>query len=187
MRRVSLALFAVFALVFAASAALAQTAAPKPDMMKPDPKLRQLDYFVGTWGCKGTAFANPMAPEHPTAATVSAGWQLGDYWLAFSYAEMQSDKNPMPFTVSGWMGYDLEQKKLVIGSVDSMGGYSTSAGEGWKGDVLTFDGPWHMGPMTAKGRDTFTKKSADEFVHAAFLEQGGKWVKLGEETCTKSL
>lgn len=182
MRRIALALI----LVFAAFAAVAQTAAPKPDM-KPNDKLRELDFLAGSWGCNGTAFATPMGPEHPTSATVGAAWQLGDYWLAFSYAEMQTPKNGMPFAVSGWMGYDMEQKKLVLGSVDAMGGYSTAMSDGWKGDVLTFEGPWHMGPMTAKGRDTFTKKGADEFVHAGFIEQGGKMTKLGEETCTRSM
>jgi hypothetical protein len=178
MRRISLALL----LVFAATAALAQ----KPDM-KPNPKLRELDYFAGTFGCKGTAFATPMGPEHPTEGNVSAGWQLDDYWLAFTYSEAKTAKNPMPFTVSGYFGYDMEQKKLVMGSVDNMGGYGTGTSDGWKGDVITFEGPWHMGAMTMKGRDTFTKKSADEFVHSAFVEQGGKWMKLDEETCTRSL
>lgn len=48
------------ALLFAASAAFA----------KPDPMLRQLDSFAGTFRCSGTAFANPMAPQHATAGAV---------------------------------------------------------------------------------------------------------------------
>jgi uncharacterized protein DUF1579 len=179
MRRLSLALI----LVFVATSLLA---AEMPEM-KPDPKLRQLDYLAGSFACTGTAFATPMGPEHPTQATVSAGWQLNDYWLAFTYAESMTDKNPMPFTVSGYMGYDMEQKKLVVGTVDAMGGYSTSVSDGWKDNVLTYEGPWHMGPATVKGKDTFTKKSADEFVHAAWIEQGGKWIKLDEETCSRSM
>ena len=180
MRRIALALL----LVSAATAALAQSQPPK---MQPDEKLRQLDYFVGAWSCKGNAFATPMGPEHATEAALSVGWQLDDYWLAFTYAEARTAKNMMPFTVSGFMGYDMEQKKLILGSADSMGGYSQATTEGWKTDVMTFEGPWHMGPMTAKCRDTFTKKSADEFMHASLIEQGGKWVKLGEETCTRNL
>ncbi len=178
MRRFTLALI----LVFVATSLFAQ--APE---MKPDPKLRQLDYLTGSWGCKGTAFANPMSPEHPTMGTVSSGWQMGDYWLAFTYAEMSSDKNPMPFSVGGFMGYDAEQKKYVMSSVDNMGGHSSATSDGWKDNTLTWDGSWHMGPMTMKARDTFTKKNADEFVHAGWVEQAGKWMKMDEETCTKSM
>lgn len=188
MRRLSLALVI---LVLAAATAPAQPHDMKkmdqPPEMKPDPMLRQLDFLAGNWACKGTSFATPMGPEHPTQGTVSGGWKLGDYWLAFSYAEMSTDKNPMPYAVSGFMGYDMGQKKLSMGGVDNMGGYSTSFSEGWKGDTLTFEGPWHMGPMTMKGRDSFMKKGAEAFVHSASAEMDGKWVKLDEETCTKDM
>ena len=70
MRRVSLASILVFA-ALAATSAVAQQSAPKPDMMKPDPKLRQLDYFTGTWGCKGTA-SRPTTTCAATRASTSS-------------------------------------------------------------------------------------------------------------------
>jgi len=187
MRRLALALI----LVLAAATALAQQHdMKKMDMapeMKPDPMLRQLDFLAGNWTCKGMTFANPMAPEHATQGTIAAGWKLGEYWMAFSYTEMSSDKNPMPYATSGFMGYDMGQKKLSMGGVDNMGGYATSFSEGWKGDTLTFEGPAHMGPMTVTSRDTFTKKSAGEIVHAAWMQMDGKWMQIDEETCTKDM
>ena len=171
----------VLLLVFAATAAFANSHME----MKPSPKTRDLDYYGGNWSCKGTAMASPMAPEHPTAANVTAKWTAGGYWLAFTYAETKTAKSAMPFWVSGFFGYDMEQKKFVMGSVDNMGGYSTSTSDGWSGDTMTFEGPWHMTAMTVKGRDTFMKTSATAMVHTAFVEDGGSWKKLAEETCTK--
>ena len=152
---------------------------------EPDPKLRQLDSMAGTWRCSGTAFASPMAPQHATTAEVTSKWDLGGQWLAFNYVEQKSAENPMPFRTTGFMGYDPELKKLVVGGVDNMGGYSTAASDGWAGDTLVFTGPWHMGTQTVTGRDTFTRKGDRELGHAFEMEQDGKWVKLSEESCTR--
>jgi hypothetical protein len=167
--------------LFAATAALANSHTE----MKPSDKLRDLDYFGGNWSCKGMAMASPMAPEHPTEGTVMAKWEGGNYWLGFTYAETKTAKNPMPFWVKGFFGWDLEQQKFVIGGVDNMGGYSTSASAGWVGDTITFEGPWHMMGMTVTGRDMFVKKSATSMTHSAWIDDKGTWTKLDEENCTK--
>jgi hypothetical protein len=172
MKQVTLAL--LFVLVAAAAVAA------------PPAELRQLDYFAGTWQCSGTAFKTPMSPEHPTRGNVTTKWMLDGNWLAFMVAEQKTAQSPMPFGVNGYFGYDPELKMFVIGSVDSMGGYSTAQSGGWMGDVMTFDGPWHMGTMTMTGRDTFTKNGANEMTHVSLVqEQGGAWMKMFEEKCRK--
>jgi hypothetical protein len=125
-----------------------------------------------------------MAPEHPTSATVTGDWTLGGTWVRFSYIENKSPKNSMPVAVRGFFGYDAEIKKFVIGAVDNMGGYSTSAADGWNGDSIAFEGPWHLGDRTVKARDTFTK-SGTKLMHVGEMEMDGKWVKYGQETCTR--
>jgi hypothetical protein len=153
--------------------------------MEPDPILKQqLGFLARNFDCKGIAYASPMAPEHPTQATVTAAWTLGGYWAGFTYAEKKTAQNPMPFAVRGVMGYDPQAKKLVMGSADNMGGYTSAASDGWNGDALVFVGPWHMGTQTVSGRDTFMKKSATEMTHKAEIEADGKWMTLGQETCT---
>ena len=152
--------------------------------MAPD-MLRQLDPLAGKWQCKGMAYATPWFPEHATVGDVSQTWILDGKWLAFTYAEKKTKQNPMPFTVTGYFGYDPEVKMLVVGSVDSTGGYSTGASSGWMGDAIAFEGPWHIRGMTAKSRDTFTKKGANEITHFGELEHEGKWMKLSQEKCTR--
>lgn len=152
--------------------------------MAPD-MLRQLDPLVGKWQCKGIAYTTPWFPEHPTVGEVSQEWILDGKWMAFTYAEKKTAENPMPFNATGYFGFDPEAKMLVVGSVDSTGGYANGMSKGWMGDVLTFEGPWHIGGMTARARDTFTKKGSNEVTHLGELEYEGKWIKLGQETCTR--
>ena len=153
--------------------------------MEPDPVLKQqLGYLARNFDCRGIAYASPMAPEHPTVGIVTAEWTLGGYWVGFTYAEKKTPQNPMPFTVRGVMGYDPQTKKLVMGSADNMGGYSSAGSDGWSGDTLVWVGPWHMGTQTVTGRDTFVKKSATEMTHKAEIEMDGKWMTLAQETCT---
>lgn len=152
--------------------------------MGPNPKLKGLEPFAHNYTCTGIAYASPMAPEHPTAATVTGEWTLGGTWVRFSYIETKTAKNPMPVGVRGFMGYDPELSKFVVGTVDNMGGYSTGAGD-WNGDSIVFEGPWHLGDRTAKARDTFTKNGT-KLMHVGEMEMDGKWVKYGQETCTRT-
>lgn len=164
---------------------VALSAVAADPMPAPDPMLRQLDYLGGNWSCRGTAFASPFGPEHATRGMVTTQWMLNNRWLSFRYAEEKSKSNATPFSVAGFMGYDPERKKLVIGGVDSMGGYSTEESIGWEGDRIVFEGPNHMGTMTATGRDTFMRMSKDEMMHTFEVMTNGSWQKAAQETCTR--
>ena len=153
--------------------------------MDPDPMLKQLQPFAATYNCTGIAYANPMAPEHATRGSVTGAWTLGGQWIAFTYAESKTAQNSMPFAVRGFWGYDPQMKKFVVGTVDNMGGYGTAASDGWNGDTIVFAGPWHMGTQTVNSRDTFIKTAAG-MNHIGEVEMDGKWVKLGQETCTRA-
>ena len=87
-----------------------------------NPKLKEVQYFVGTWQCTGVAFASPMGPEHPTKATVHGSWVLGGAWLELHYAETKTAKNPHPVDVRvfriesrrGWSCRDLGGTRLAV-------------------------------------------------------------------------
>ena len=153
--------------------------------MDPNPELKNLEVFAHNYTCTGIAYANPMAPEHPTQAKVTGQWTLDGNWVAFSYTETKTAKNPMPFGVRGFWGYDPAIKKFILGGVDNMGGYSTGTSAGWNGDSFVVEGPWHMGTKTVKARDTFTK-NGKQLMHVGEMEMDGKWVKLSQETCTRA-
>ena len=147
-------------------------------------ELKWVDPFVGSWACKGIVYAGDWGPEHPTTATIDSKWAYGGMWLKTDYRESKTAKNPKPMTGEGLWGYDSELKKLVGGWVDSTGAYQTQQSDGWKGDTIVFEGPFHAG-MTANGRDTFVKKSAKEMTHVFELDMKGTWTKVESDTCKK--
>jgi hypothetical protein len=83
-------------------------------------KLKDLQPLVGTWKCSGMAFASPMGPEHPTRARATAKWSLNNKWVEVHYTETKTSKNPHPYDVVAYWGYDDETKKLVADSFDNM-------------------------------------------------------------------
>ena len=150
-----------------------------------NPKLKELQPFVGTLQCTGTAFASPMGPEHPTKATVTGSWILGGAWLEVHYKEVKTDKNPHPFDLRAFWSYDEQPKAFVAGTVDNMSGYSTGQSKGWEGDKFVFAGPMHSGGAMMNSRDTFTRVGKDEIRHMGELEDKGKWIKLDQEVCKR--
>jgi hypothetical protein len=148
--------------------------------------LRQLDYFKGTWTCKGMAFAMPDAPEHAVAGKITDKWIMNGAWLQFNYDGMKTKADPKPMAAYGFMGWDAEKKNFAMGGVCSDGCYSTESSPGWENDVMIFTGPNHMGGMTVTGRDEFHKISASELKYVYQVEMNGKWQKAMEETCKKS-
>lgn len=150
-----------------------------------NPKVKELQPFIGTFQCTGTTFASPMGPEHPTKATVHGTWTLGGAWLEIRYTETKTAKNPHPYGVLALWGYDEQPKAFVAGSVDNMGGYGTSQSPGWDGDKLVFTGPMHGGGATMNARDTFTRVGKNEIDHEGEMEVNGTWQKLDKETCKR--
>ncbi|HEV7485595.1 MAG TPA: DUF1579 family protein [Thermoanaerobaculia bacterium] len=150
-----------------------------------NPKLKELQPFIGTWQCSGTTFASPQGPEHPTQATVTGTWTLGGTWLTMHYTETKTAKNPHPFDLIDMWSYDEHAKLFVSGFADNTGGYGTAQSPGWQGDKLVFTGPLHAGGMTMNTRDIFIKVSKNEIGHEGEFEDKGTWKKLDKEVCKR--
>jgi hypothetical protein len=150
-----------------------------------NPKLKELQPFVGTWQCTGMTFASPMGPEHATKGNVTGAWILDGSWVEVRYTETKTAKNPHPYAVRMLLSYDEQPKAFVSGAVDNMTGYSVEQAPGWASDKMTFDGLMHAGGATMKSRDIFTKVGKNEVIHESEMEMGGKWVKLDKESCKR--
>ncbi|HET7063371.1 MAG TPA: DUF1579 family protein [Rudaea sp.] len=168
-----------------ALSSLASADAP-PAPPSPPAELAQLDFFVGTWNCSGKAFATPMGPEHATTATVHAAKEVGGRWVRTNYDENKTAANPMPYHVVAHFGYDSAKKQFVNSCVDVFGGYCTTTSSGWNGDTMIFEGPVNGMPEPGSGRDTFTRKGANQLTHMGEMQgPDKKWIKTDEETCRK--
>jgi hypothetical protein len=148
-----------------------------------NPKLKELETFVGTWQCTGTTFASPMGPEHPTTGTVNGAWILDGSWVEVRYTETKTARNPHPYAVRMLLSYDAQPKAFVSGAFDNMSGYSTEQSPGWQADKMTFAGAQHGGSATMNIHDIFTRVGKNEVRHESQMEMKGKWVPLDRESC----
>jgi hypothetical protein len=147
--------------------------------------LRQLDYFKGSWTCKGTAFAMEGSPEHAVHGTLMNKWIMDGSWLEYRYTGTKTKADAHPMSAAGFIGWDAEKKNFAMGGVCSDGCFSTEASPGWENGDMIFTGPNHMNAMTMTGRDEFHKISPTELRYTYQIEMNGQWQKVMEETCKK--
>jgi hypothetical protein len=177
----------VLSLVLATSTITALAADKPPSPPSPPAELSQLSFFTGVWTCKGTVFATPMGPEHPTEGTARGAMAVGGRWLHMTYEEKETSANPMPGRFGMYFGYDTAAKKFVESCFDSYGGYCTQFSNGWQNDTFTFEGTQNGEGQKFSVRDVFTRKGPNSLSHySAMQDESGKWVKIDEETCTRS-
>ena len=171
--------------IAAAAAAVVVTAAiavQAQEMPKPAAEMSQMAFFNGNWTCDGKMHETGMGPAGAMTSTAAIKSDLGGFFQ--SGAIKGAMPGMPPFEGMFHTTFDPAAKQFVMFWFDNMGGWAQSTSKGWSGDTLVYEGDSHMGPMTMKARDTFTKVGAD-MKHVWEAEMGGKWMALGEETCKK--
>ena len=176
LNRLSTAMVLTTAFTVAASAQ--QQGPPKPAA-----EMAQIAYFEGTWTCNGKMFESPMGPAGTMTSTATIRKDLNGHFQ--NGVIKGTAANMPPFEGRFQATYDAGLKQFVMMWADNMGGWSQTMSAGWKGDTLTYEGESHMGGQTIKTRERFTKNGAASMKHASDGEVNGKWMPLGEETCTK--
>ena len=153
------------------------------EMPRPSPEMAKLDFFEGNWTCQGKMNATPFGPAGTMTSTARIQDNLGGFWQSGTIKGTM-EKMP-PFEGMFHTTYDPGAKQFVMLWVDNMGGWARSSTSGWQGEKMVYDGDTHMpGQKPTKSRDTFAKSGA-AMKHTMEMQLDGKWVPLGEETCTK--
>ena len=165
------------------TASLAAVGSAQQGPPKPAPEMAQIAYFEGTWTCTGKMFESPMGPAGAMTSTAVIRKDLNGHFQTGTIKGTMAKQPPFEGRFSET--YDPGLKQFVMLWVDNMGGRSQSVSSGWKGDVLAYEGEAHMGGQAMKSRDTFTKSGPTSMKHTWEAEMNGKWMPLGEETCTK--
>lgn len=168
----------VFTIVFAGAGA-----AQQPELPKPAPEMEQLAFFQGMWTCEGKMNDSPMGPGGAMKSTADIRNDLNGFFQTGTIKGTMA-KMP-PFEGRFHTTYDPGSKSFVMLWVDNMGGWAQTTSQGWKGDAMAYEGDMHMGAHTMKGRDTFTKAGPATMKHTMEVQMDGKWMTMGEETCTK--
>jgi hypothetical protein len=177
MRRISLAVVVLCALLTAVSM---QAQAPPP----PAAELQKLDFMAGHWTAEGAyTFGPPGTPSTKWSETTDADWMDGKYFLV-EHTDM--DLGPMGKGKElAVMGYDSDKRVYTYTAFDSMGEAEKSTGT-VNGDTWVWNSDEHMGGQTMKGRFTMKVLSPTSYTMKFELSPDGtNWNTAMEGTATK--
>jgi hypothetical protein len=177
MKRISLAVVVLFALLTAVSM---QAQAPPP----PAAELQKLDFLTGHWTEEGTATMGPPGtPSTKWTQTGDSEWMDGKYFLV-----EHSDMDLGPLGKSKELavyGYDSDNKVYTRTGFDSWGEAVKSTGT-VNGDTWVWTNEQRMGGMAMKGRFTMKVLSPTSYTLKYEMSQDGtNWMTAVEGTATK--
>ena len=177
MRRTSLSLACLLAVLFLAVAAVAQMPMPKPA-----PELAKLDYFAGNWISDGDLKPGPMGPGGKMTAEDQVQWMDGKFFLVLHSKFKGSMGDGMSLAI---MGYDPEKKVYTFNEYNSMGQAEHSEGT-INGDTWTWTSDENMGGQTFKGRFIMKVLSPTSYTYTYAMSQDGTtWTTVMEGKATK--
>lgn len=162
-------------------------AAPVLPTPKPAPELAALKPLAGSWSCAGHSPDAQGTPADAFKATMTNKWDLGNFWMWFTYQVKPSKQRPKGFTGKGWLGYDAASKKLVWAGVSDTGSWISLRADGWQGDKLTFTGDdvVRMGKQQATFVFSKGASPSEWMLTVTSRDAGGNSMLLKTETCKK--
>lgn len=159
----------------------ALAAAQAPEVRKPGPEHKSLDYFVGTWSTEGKQHASPFGAAGNSTGTSTCEWFEGGFHVVCkgTYTGPTGKGSDL-----GFIGYSAERKVYTYNAINSMG-FAPDATGTKQGNTWT----WTFSPTIKgkklEGRFTIVETSPTEYTYKEELQQGGKWTTTGEGKSTK--
>lgn len=153
---------------------------------QPSPELRQLEFFVGTFRCKGEAFKTPMSMPHPVERTIAGKMDLDGFWLFIRFDDKDSVTNPMPIRGNWQLAYNGRERNFVALWTDNLGRWFPQTSVGWQGNSIAFTGEFTLNDQRGVVRDSFTRKSEREMIMTVDIQRDGDWMPLLRFDCARS-
>ena len=150
-----------------------------PELPKPGPEHKKLEYFLGTWKTEGEVKANAYMPAGKSVTTQTYTLGPGGFFL-----ECRGEGANYP-TTHVIIAYDSQAKVYTEYYASSAGlvggGTGTVDGNTW---TWMLEDKWFG--KAFKGRTTVTVKSASQFtVKYEYLDPNGSYVTITEGTATR--
>jgi hypothetical protein len=173
----STTLLSLCTLLFAI-AAIAQ-----PEMPKPGPEVKKLEYFVGNWTSIGDAKPGPMGPGGKITVLEENKWLDGGFFVVIHSTVTGATGNG---TSIAFLGYDPNDKVYTYDEFNSFGEANHSKGT-VDGDTWTWLGDIKAGPQTMKGRFTMKIVSPTVYNYTFEMSPDGKnWTLFLDGKDTKN-
>jgi Protein of unknown function (DUF1579) len=156
--------------------------AQAPQMPKPAPEVKKLDYFMGTWKMDGDTKPSPYGPAGKISETDHSEWMPGGFFL-LTHSE---SKSPMGEAKGlAIMGYKTDDKVYTYHEFDSMGEAVSATGT-FAGDTWSWHSEDKMGGKVMKGRYTVKVLSPTSYTFKfEMASDTGEWNTVMEGKATK--
>jgi len=174
-------MIAVFAVAMFLLPLIVQAQAPQ--MPKPGPELKKIDYFAGTWKMEGETKASPYGPGGKVTLTEHDEWMPGGFFLV-----THSDyKGPLGESKGlAIMGYKTDDKVYTYHEFDSTGETVSATGT-VQGDTWTWNSEDKMGGKVMKGRYTVNVLSPTSYnFKYEMAVDNGEWNTIMDGKATKA-
>jgi hypothetical protein len=166
-------------LIAATAAALAQA----PEMPKPGPEQKAMQYFVGKWTSEGDLKPGPFGPGGKMTSQDTCEWFPGGFHVVCR----GTGKMPSGSVSSlGIVGYSAADKAYTFYGVDNMGMGELSKGSK-SGNTWTFTSKSTMGGQAFHSRYTMVEVSPTSYTFKWDTSPDGtKWANIMEGKSTKA-
>jgi hypothetical protein len=152
---------------------LSTSAQQSPTLKK---ELAPLEFFEGTWSCKGTFPASGKTIESHITFTPD----LDGAWLSVRH----DDTPPNKFHALELWGWDAKKSQFIATIFDNFGGARQFSSTGWQDQSFTWNGEPAARGTSPGERFVFRKDSSTEFTVNWEVNRDSTW-KVGDTlTCT---
>jgi len=156
--------------------------AQAPQMPKPAPEVKKLDYFMGTWKMDGDTKPSPYGPGGKFSENDHNEWMPGSFFLV-THSEFKDPTSEA--TGLAVMGYNTNDKVYTYHEFDSMGEAVAATGT-IEGDTWTWRSEDKMGGKVMKGRYTVKVLSPTSYTFKyEMASDTGDWNTIMEGKATK--
>lgn len=178
MKRVSTIVFAV--LLFSTVFAVAQN---PPQMPKPAPENKNLNFFAGNWKLTADVKPGPMGPGGKYTGTEHNEWMPGGFFLVSHTAGSSFMGKETGLAV---YGYDQEKKAYTFDEFNSNGEVVHATGS-FDGKVWTWSADLNMGGNPVKTHFMVTETSPTSYTFKFEMSQdGNNWAPIMDGSGTKA-
>jgi hypothetical protein len=168
--------------IVATTALLVAAAAGQAQEAKPGPKHQKLAFWIGEWTIEAEAKPNPLFPEGPYNATMTAEWFEGGFQVLCRYNWTGALG---PYAELNIMGYDQVNGEYFNYAIDGLGGNMVFTGPA-EDNVFTYLAEFEAEGTHVAFRWTVTDTSPGVVTWTSELSiDGGPWILAGEARATR--
>lgn len=152
---------------------------------KPGPAMDSVNWFLGTWDCKGSVTTEEKGTM-TASGTYTLEKDLNGFWIAGRFETAPSKENPFPRVTKDYWTYSQSKRGFLRITMDNAGEFARTNARSFDKGKLEWTGTTTSGFREVPYNETFTKTGEREMkLDASAPGPNGKPALTLAYTCTK--